>query len=214
MESRLAYYNQALFYESPAELSAIEQMIDAALSNEYGFSYYTEFEWGQYGYEPPEGHDVVSAWRHQDTEVYITLLLPSKKVGSKAIKKLVLTIVGIEKNIDKYKKLFALLKRKYSNKRSKEVTQTETSNRLDRISKSKHYKYPVAIVSVITVITNAFSLYLRKIPPPSFSNQNIATAYNITSECFNFLSVLALSLLMLLCISVIIRYGILWYKSL
>jgi len=213
MESRLAYYNQVLYYESPAQLSAIEQMIDASLSNVYGFSYYTEFEWGQYGYEPPEGHDVVCAWRHLDTEVYITLLSPSKKVGQKVAKKLVLTIVGIDENIAKYKKLLTELKKKYSNKRSREIDQTETSNRLDRISKSKHYKYPVAIVSLITVVTNAFSLYLRKIPPPSFDNSIIASVYKISFWCFNILSVFALSLLMLLCISIIIRYGILWYKS-
>jgi hypothetical protein len=102
------------------------------LSGAHGFSFYTEYEWSQYGYEPPEGYDVIGAWRHPRSEAYVFLLSEHGKIESRASRRLLLTMVGTRSHIDSLKELITSLKLRYDNTNEKEVRQIETNRRLER----------------------------------------------------------------------------------
>jgi len=163
-----------IYCHSQDEISRIQKEVDGILSD---YVFYPEIDWGQYGYRPPENYNVLGAWRHPESKVFIFLLDNPFMVSIGPNIQLILYMVGVnsevrivENNLNRMKNKFSIEEKKIKN-----ISMIET--RLDKMHKSKSMAFIITIVSVFTAIINAFSLYLRKLPPPIINNEVFLAIY-------------------------------------
>ena len=59
-----------IYASSADDTRRIQRVVDTIFSD---YSYYMEIEWSQYGFSPPQNHNVLGAWR-KDKSVFVFLL--------------------------------------------------------------------------------------------------------------------------------------------
>lgn len=165
-----------IFYGSDKNsIYKIQKEVDQIFSD---YSFYPEIEWGKYGYRAPEGHQVLGAWRQPQTRAFAFLLDNPGMVIIKPNTQILLYITGDETEILKLKHKCELLKNRFADNFKEDEKVSDISARLERIQKSKHLGVIMTILSLFTAFINAFSLYLRKLPAPKMTSEELSIIYN------------------------------------
>lgn len=192
------------------DISKIQKETDKVFS---GYSFYPEFDWKKYGYSPPDGHQVLGAWRHSQTKVF-AFLLDNPQIeswGSNA--HLLLYTAGSMVEISKLEPKIEALKSKVALTETKDRTLIQDEKRLKGISK-KPLIILMAILGTFGGIITYLSDYLRKIPPPKFGNEATAKFYNILMELLHLSALVLLLIVAIICIAFLLKYGYLLIKRL
>ena len=203
METNATIKSWVLYTSSESEISTIQREIDDVFSE---YSFYPEVEWPLYGYPPPDKYQVLGAWRHPQTKVFAFLLdnLNTKAYGTA---QLLLHIAGESSEIVKLEPRINGLKKNLSLAEKKGRENLNYGTRLDRLN-NKSLGVLTGFITIFTGIINGFSLYLRKIPPPEFSNKLAIDVYNGALLAVHFSALILLFILVLICGTFLIKYGI------
>lgn len=192
------------------DIPKIQKEIDKIFS---GYSFYPEFDWKKYGYSPPDGHQVLGAWRHSQTKVF-AFLLDNPQIetyGSNA--HLLLYTAGSTVEISKLEPKIEALKSKVALIETKNRTLIQDEERLKGVSK-KPLIILMAVLCTFGGITSYLSEYLRKIPPPKFGNEVMAKFYGILMEFLHLSALILLLIVTIICIAFLLKYGYLLIKRL
>lgn len=201
----------AIYGSSKEDVPRIQIEVDSVFTD---YSFYPEIDWGQYGYRPPEGYQVLGAWRHSKTKAFSFLLDNPHMLIIEPNIQLLLYIVGdiseiykIESKLDKIKSRFAI-----EDKKGK--ISSDIEDRLNKIQKSKSLVIITTILGIFTAIINGFSLYLRKLPAPELGINELTTIYRLLIALIHFSSLLLLLIIILILTFFLLKYGLMLIKKL
>ncbi len=200
----------AIYGASKEEIPKIQRGMDKLFVD---YSFYPEVEWKQYGYQPPEGYQVLGAWRHPKTRVFAFLLdNPPMMTVEPAIQLLLYVAGGIDE-ISSLEPKLAALKMNYALEDRRVRTDSDVGARLGRVNETKHFAVLTGVLTVLTAIINGFSLYLRQLPPPQLGNMVIVSIYTFIMVAIHFTALLLLLLVAVIVAAFLIKYGILLIRS-
>jgi hypothetical protein len=184
----------------------VEVMIDEAL---VGYLFYPEPEWARFGYRPPENFPLIGAWRDAQGKVFIFLLDRTEKRPSDSPRQLLLYVSGNTREIESVERKIASLKTLLARAERKELRGIEAAFHLEEESEAKSVERLMKLVGIFAVIINGFSLYLRKLPPPTFPIVSFDYYYQLLIGAIHFSALLLLLLTIIICIFYAFRYGLL-----
>lgn len=209
MSTEIKFLNNDLSSKSVAyyclsdEVITIQKEINMIYSD---YSFYPEVEWDNYGYYPPEGHQVLGAWRHTELKAFVFLLDNPSMYILKSHKQLILFITGDKKEVLRKLTKCAKLQEKRDNLDKHRLLMDQIDRNLHQIYKTKSIKVISTILVSFTAIINVFSLYLRKLSTPKM--------IPFFTETYNYLiTLIHISSLVLLCCCIIfliiflVKYG-------
>jgi len=161
---------------SPGESASIHEELDKIFSK--GFSFYPEKEWRATGLPPPEGHEVLGAWRDPSFRGFVYLLdNPGMKAPPGTIPHL-LTYDGTRAQIAKFAPEIEQLKRTLSLDNERRKNDKRIRTRLRQADISASFRKLLLLMGSITAIINALALYLRKLPSPVIEIRWLAEFYD------------------------------------
>lgn len=187
----------------------LPRAIDSALS---GYVFYPEAEWSRFGYRPPENEPLLGAWRDPDGSVFAFLLAPDSKKNSQNNGRLLLYVSGAKQAVNELGAKVAALKTVLAKSEGKEIRVLHAEHRMKQENKSPAVGRLLKLIGIVTVLVNAFSLYLRKLPPPEFPTPSLQMAYSVMIVILHFSSLILLFLVTLIAILYVLRYGILMMR--
>jgi hypothetical protein len=200
INNNIESFSSAILVASEKEINEIEKEIDKIF---YDYSFYPEEEWVVYDCKPPDGYQVLGAWRHPFITSYAFLLNNSGREKIFSNIQLIICIKADKKHIHTIISRLHKLKFKYS---FKDIFLDE---RIDRIHKLKAPAFMISLLGAFTAIINAFSLYIMKIPEPMINNTILKNIYNSLISIFHVLAILFLINFCLICIFFLTKYGLL-----
>jgi hypothetical protein len=199
----------ALWFDPTSRALSPPRLIDQSLSD---YFFYPESEWAKYGYRPPENHPVLGAWRDQTGSVFAFLLDRDPKYSKSKGMNLLLYVAGVRDCVDKMGTKIKALKSDLVKVEKKELKVHQVGQRLDQELKSASISKLVKMIGLFAVVVNAFSLYLRRLPPPDFPYIAIASVYQLLVGAVHFSALLLLLITILIAIGYIIGYGLLMLR--
>jgi hypothetical protein len=204
------FFRSWVIFAPSDEITKIQKETDKIFS---GYSFYPEVDWKIYGHFPPDGHQVMGAWRHPQTNVFAFLLdnPQIKTFGSNA--QLLLYVAGEATEISNLGSKIDVLKTKASMEELKDKIHSQDEERLGKISK-KPLVILTAVLSIFAAIINGFSLYLRKIPPPEFGSQELIRIYQYLVASVHFCALILLLIVIAICVGFLLKYGTLLIRRL
>jgi hypothetical protein len=182
---------------------SLERQIDEMLKD---YLFYPEFEWPVYNVRPPDTHPLVASWRASNGNGFIFLLETSQSRDIDKPNYLVI-IVGIVEEIQKINGLVGTKKLSLFKSEKRELAKENASKSLNEETKNKSIERFSKVIGIFTVIVNAFSFYLRKLPPPENVAEPLKAAYSVLVMIVHFSALLLLLLIVLLSIAYTARYG-------
>ena len=196
-----------IFYGSEKlDISKIQKAVDGIFSENH-YSFYPEIEWAIYGYRPPDGYQVMGAWRHSRTRAFAFLLDNPNMVSVKPHIQLLLYITGDEIEIEKFRRKCDLLKSQFAERRKKDENILDSATRLEGIRKSKSFGVIMTLLSVFAFIINAFSMYLRKLSVPEMLSQRQLMIYGYLVVSVHFCALILLLIVICFLILFSLKYG-------
>jgi hypothetical protein len=186
------------------------QQLDSLLP---GFVYYPEEEWATYNFRPPDNADLLGAWRTRAGDAFIFLLSGSerkaKSVGpdyrvlvsgpSSQVMSVGVQIASHKSNLEKIEKR-SLAERKAVGEFNEEVK----GRSIERFAK---------IVAIFAIIVNAFSLYLRTLPPPGIQNEFFMNFYRWLIASVHIGALALLLLIIVMAFAYLIKFGFLLLRT-
>lgn len=200
-----------LWESSSSSALPLPRSIDHALA---GYVFYPEAEWKKFGYRPPEIFPLLGAWRDQNGGVFAFLMDATEHNSSYSTKKLLLYAAGNRDAVEKVGSTVTALKTSLANSERKELQILHAGERLEREKKSPAVSRLLKLISIFTVVVNAFSLYLRKLPTPEFPAPWVSNAYQILILVVHFAALFLLLMVTLVGIGYVLRYGLLVLRRL
>ena len=189
----------------------LPRSIDQALSDHYVF--YSEPEWIKFGYRPPENFPLLGAWRDPKGRVFAFLLDPdSAKKSLSGGKHLLLYVSGMKDAVESLGGRVTELKSLLEKSERRELQVRHAENRIKQEKKSPAITRLLKLIGLFTVVVNAFSLYLRKLPPPHLPGPVFEMAYQILVLIMHFAALVLLLIITLIGIGYVLRYGILMLR--
>lgn len=162
---------------SHEDSASVHEEVDRIFSN--GFSFYPEKEWKATGFPPPEGYNVLGAWRDPSFRGFAYLLdNPGMKVPPGTISHL-LTYDGTRAQLASFNLQIDRLKKTLSLDNARKKNDKRLRTRLRQADTSVSFRKLLVLMGSITGIINALALYLRKLPPPSIQIRWLAEVYNV-----------------------------------
>jgi hypothetical protein len=162
---------------SQEESASIHENVDRIFSN--GFSFYPEKEWRATGFPPPDGHNVLGAWRDPAFRGFAYLLdNPGMKAPPGTIPHL-LTYDGGRAQVQCFIPQIENLKKKLSLDNARKKSDKRLMTRLKQADIAASFRKLMVLMGSVTAIVNALALYLRKLPTPSIQIPWLASFYNI-----------------------------------
>jgi hypothetical protein len=162
---------------SQEDSASIHEDVDRIFSN--GFSFYPEKEWRSAGFPPPEGHEVLGAWRDPSFRGFVYLLdNPGMKAPPGTIPHL-LTYDGARLPLATFIPQIERLKRVLSLNNARRKSERRLRTRLRQADISVSFRKLLVLMGSITAIINALALYLRKLPAPSIQIAWLANLYDM-----------------------------------
>jgi hypothetical protein len=162
---------------APEDCASIHEEVDRIFST--GFSFYPEKEWKAAGFPPPDGHQVLGAWRDPEFRGFVFLLdNPGMKAPPGTVPHLLtydgdnVPLIPLVPQINRLKKTLSL---DAARRKSDKYLRT----RLKQADTSASFKKLLALMGSITAIINVLALYLRKLPPPVITVRSLFILYNI-----------------------------------
>ncbi len=199
-----------IYGSSKAEIPKIQRALDHLFG---GYSFYPEVDWIQYGYRPPERHQVLGAWRHPKTRLFAFLLDNPKMTTIKPAIQLLIYIAGETAEISTLEPKLAALKNTFTLEDKRVKADAVMEERLERVNESKHFAVLTGVLTILTAIINGFSLYLRQLPSPQLGNSVLVGVYGIVLVMVHFAALFLLILVAVIVAAFLIKYGILLIRS-
>jgi len=199
----------ALWFNSKGDNLFVEKQIDKALS---GYYFYPEPEWKKYGIAPPEKFPLVGSWRNLQGTVFAFLLEGETKKHQGYSRHVMLYVVGNSDEIQIIENKITELKTDIAHIEKKESRSNIADQKIQKEHKSKSITRLTSLIGVFTVIVNAFSLYLRKLPTPEGMAPMVVGLYNGLIMTVHFLALTLLIIMIVICILYILKYGFLLLK--
>lgn len=176
------------------------------------YSFYPEVEWNDFKIFPPEGHQVLGAWRHVQAKGFAFLVDNPKMSKGKRENQLLIYIIGevsefsiIEPQLMVLKELFGL---------EEEIAKSDKNfeQRLDKIQKSKSLTVMTSILGIYTAIINAFALYLRQLTPPTSWSAALVNILNLFIILIHVSALILLFLFIIIMGAYLVKYGMILLK--
>ena len=162
---------------TPEDRASLHEEVDRIFST--GFSFYPEKEWRAAGFPPPDGHEVLGAWREPGFRGFAFLLdNPGMKAPPGTVSHL-LTYDGDSAPLAPFVPGINRLKKTLSLDAARKKHNKHLSMRLKEANTSASFKKLLVLMGSITAIINLLALYLRKLPPPVITITSLSAAYNI-----------------------------------
>lgn len=182
------------------------RIIDLALS---GYVFYPEPEWSKYGYRPPENHPLLGAWRDESGSVFSFLLKPLPVNAELLGEQFLLYVSGDRGAVDEFCNKVTELKSKLAKLERKELQIQRVESKISEEQKSSAIPRLIKMISIFTVLINAFSLYLRKLPTPNMPFKTMTIFFQFLVGAVHIASLMLLLIITLIGIAYVVRYGIL-----
>ena len=192
-------------------VSKIQREVDNIFS---AYSFYPEVDWGQYGYGPPEGYQILGAWRHPKTKAFAFLLDNPNIITIEPTIQLLLYVAGEMVEISMLERKIEILKTNFALEEEKVRVDSYARERIDRVHKSKSLAILTGALGIFTAIINGFSLYLRKLPPPELNSQIMINTYNVVLALVHFSALFLLLLVIAICAAFLVKYGVILIRRL
>lgn len=200
--------SHALWARRDTNKMPLERQLDGILD---GYLYYPEFEWPKYNVRPPDNHPLIASWRTSCGNAYVFLLEVYQPTKTDEFSYLVIA-VGINEEVKKVNNLINTHKLSLSKIEKKELAGKVANKNLDEEIKKRSIENFSKIIGIFTVIVNAFSLYLRKLPPPENVADVLKGTYSILIIIVHFSAIFLLLLIVFLLIVYTFRYGSMMLK--
>jgi hypothetical protein len=186
------------------ETKKIQREIDRVFS---GYSFYPEVDWKNFGYFPPDGYQVLGAWRHPDALLFGFLLDNPFMQKFNSNLQFLIYIVGEEQEILSIEKKILNLKKGLMKDAFRTAQTLGAASRLDQMTTNRSTAVFTAILAFVTVLINAFSLYLRTLPAPELSSQFLKGLYICLLSLVYFVSLGLLILVSIICGLFLLKYA-------
>ena len=173
----------AIYVPSPKTRYNIQRHVERIFS---GYSFYPSFDWDRYGYRPPEGHQVLGAWRHLKTRAFAFLLEHPRVSTVGSTSHVVLYVVGDTVEVSALEPRIEGLKSDFDLEEKKSRIDSHLGERLDRVPKTRSLTVLTALLGIFIAAINGLSLYLRKLPPPELGIPGLVIAYKAFLACIHF----------------------------
>jgi hypothetical protein len=196
---------------SSDEQASVHQEIDRIFS--VGFSFYPELEW-KARYPPPQGHDILGAWRDSLNRAFAFLLSNPGMKPLPGTVPLLLHCAGTQSILASYLPQIHQLKDDLLVKNGRRKTGKVLQGRLKELDSSKSIKRLMGFMGPITAVINALALYLRRLPAPVIEAEWLSKFYNLLLPSVYIGALLLLLLFILLCLLYIAKVGYLQLKGL
>lgn len=200
-----------LWSTSPSETSLIHQAVDRIFT---GFSFYPEVEWKRYGYFPPEGHEVLGAWRHPEGIAFVFLMDNPGMVSPNREAQLFLSFAGEKAEMVRFISQVRRLKRGLARKSGRREDEKRLRARLQRARTSRSLKSLMTLMAPTTAAINGLALYLHKIAMPSVGDRWLLETYGLVLPLVYLAALLLLLAFTVLCVAYICKYGFLLLRRL
>lgn len=187
----------------------LPRSIDSALSQ---YMSYPEVEWSAFGYRPPEGGILLGAWRDKDGTVFVFLL---EIAGAKSAQEgctYLLYASGHREAIENIADVISALKNILARSERKELQYRSAESRILRERSSPAFTRWIYFMALFTAIVNAFSLYLRTLPPPDALVPIVRQLYLLLVALVHFAALILLLVIILVGVGYLIRYGLLMLR--
>lgn len=189
----------------------IQTSVDGVFSS---YSFYPELDWKKFGYSPPDGHQVLGAWRHPDAVAFAFLLDNPLMQKSENYSQFLLYVVGIEREISLIDKRIKAMKKNLRKDAFKTAQAIGAASRLDQMAPSRSIGVFTGIVTFFTAIVNAYSYYLRTLPPPQLGTEFQQALYSLMLSTVYFLSLGLLIAVTIVCALFLTKYAFILIKRL
>lgn len=188
----------------------LPRSIDHALSD---YVFYPEPEWARFGYRPPENIPLLGAWRDPGGNVFAFLLDLAPRKAAAGEKRVLLYVSGMRDAVEEVGARVTALKSVLAKSERKEIQVRHAEHRIEQEKKSPAVARLLKLIGLFTVVVNAFSLYLRQLPPPNLPAPSVQDAYQLLVVVVHFAALLLLLVITLIGIGYVLRYGILMLRG-
>jgi len=196
---------------APDDQASVYEEVDKIFSR--GFSFYPELEW-KTRYPPPDGHEILGAWRDQSNQAFAFLLDNPGMRPPPGTVPLLLHCAGAKTVIDLFLPEITVLKDQLNQKNGRQKESKRLQGRLKQADTSKSLKHLMALMGPITAIINALALYLRRLPTPSIEFLWFAKTYSLLLASVYMGSLVLLLIFIVLCLCYIGKMGYLLVQKL
>ena len=204
----------AIWLTPNAVCPSIGRELDSILK---GYFYYPEEEWGRFDIRPPESSDLSGSWRDNKGTTFIFLLRNYHNTDGGQSRDqgpdYEVIVFGNGEVISEIGKRIGLLKSSLYKIEKKEIAERRATESFASEVKSKSSRHLVGTVAIFTVIVNALSLYLRKLPPPELQNEWFSVAYNWTIGILHIGALLLLLLIVIISFLYLMKFGALLIRG-
>jgi hypothetical protein len=199
-----------LWANSSEHALPLPRSIDHALCD---YVFYPEAEWARFGYRPPENVPLLGAWRDPGGRVFAFLLdAAAPRDVALVERRLLLSVSGIRSAVDEVGAKVTSLKSLLAKSERRELQVLHAEYRIEQEKKSPAVARLLKLIGLFTVVVNAFSLYLRQLPPPDLPAPWVQDAYQFLVVVVHFAALLLLLVITLIGIGYVLRYGILMLR--
>lgn len=207
--SLLCTASWALWDSGSEHAVPVPRAIDAALA---GYVFYPEAEWARFGYRPPENVPLLGAWRDPGGKVFAFLLDSDPKDSAQDDRRLLFYVSGIKSAVYDLGAKVTALKSVLAKSEGRELRVLHTERRIEQEKKSPVVARLLKLIGLFTVMVNAFSLSLRKLPPPNLHILWVQDTYLYLVVMIHFAALFLLLIITLIAIGYVLRYGILMMR--
>jgi len=193
------------------DLSIIQRDINNLFSE---YSFYPEIDWNKYGYHPPDGYQVLGGWRHPLSRSFVFLLDNPYMVSVEPNAQVILYVFGEDTELKRIENRLGSFKLKYEIEDRKEAIGLQIEERLQKFKLSRSFKIFSIVLVIFTTIVNAFSLYIRQLPPPDIKNLTIIDTYTYFLTLIHFSALILLFLVILFVGIILVKFSYLTLKKL
>lgn len=194
----------AVWAKSGQEEPPFSRQLDSVLAD---FLYYPEEEWGTFNYRPPENADLLGAWRNRQGNVFVFLLTASSTVKNPQIPDYRILVAGSCDFVRKIGQLVTSQKESLARLEKRELAERKAGTHFNQEIKNKSIERFSAIVVIFTVLVNAFSQYLRNLPPPKIKSEFFNTTYLYLIATIHIGALFLLLLIIVLAVAYLLRFG-------
>lgn len=196
---------------SDSETTRIQQALDGCLR---GYLFYPQVDWARYGYRPPDGHEVLGAWRQPDTLAFVFLLNNPQMLTLRSVSQFLVYAAGIQTEIERFEEPIARIKKDIATASRQKDSEAALQKRLASADVLRSPKRLMAMLGAFTVVVNAFAYYLTKLPPPPVINQQMTGTYLAIVALIHMSALLLLLVSIVICLAYMLKYGYLILRRL
>ena len=199
-----------VYLRSEDDISKIQKEVDTLFS-EYVF--YPELDWDQYGYRPPECHQVLGAWRHFNSRLFIFLLDNPFMMSCPPACQVLFHLAGETFLITQSQKKLNQLKTTFALSDKKAEANVETEKRLTKMGVSRQYKILFGVLTLFTISLNTIAFFLKNQALPEFESQFLTVCLQYLLITVHLLAVSSLLIVMLISIILFVKYGLFFIRK-